>query len=186
MKKIFAILLAVAMMATLSVSTFAKTVGEGTLDPIDVKAEYKDNVTTPEKISVDVSWGAMSFTYIVNGENKWNAEDHEYSTENASTDWQPSGNEITVVNHSNVGVTASFGFTVANGYGGENGINGTFDKSSVGLKSAVGVGTDTESLKTLTGSAKLTLSGNLKSGTASNTKVGTITVTIAKTPTTEQ
>lgn len=178
MKKLFALLLAVLMTATLSVPALATTVTGGS-ESIDVKAEYKDNSTTPDTISVDITWGAMEFTYTVSGQKNWDSDEHDYN-DNTTTAWSSNGNTVTVTNHSNVGVTATFDFAVEAAYGGENGVKGTFSTPTVTLKSAAGVGTDAESLKTLTGTSELTLSGNLKSGTVKNTKVGTITVTIAK------
>lgn len=177
MKKLVALLLTVMMTATLSVSAFAETVDKS--KDIDVKAEYKDNSTTPDKISVDVSWGAMEFTYTKSGEMKWDDKNHDY-TDNTKTEWTENGNTVTVVNHSNVGVTVTFAFVAGEGYDGENGIKGTFSNQTLTLKSAAGVGTDEESLATLTGTTDLTLSGALKSGTVKGTTVGSITVDIKK------
>lgn len=182
MKKISAIILAAAMAATMSVSAFAvdqpvnidKDAGTHN---IDIKAAYQDNSTTPQVVSVDISWDAMEFTYTVSGEQKWNAADHDYD-DNTSGAWnEATNNTITVTNHSNVGVTASFAFEAANGYGGEDGIKGNFSKASVELPSAVNKSKDDE---TLTGSTDLTLSGKLKADTAANTTVGTVTVTITQ------
>lgn len=177
MKKLFAILLAAMMMATMSVSAFAETINDS--KNIDVKAEYKDNSTTPDEISVDVAWGAMEFTYTVSGENNWEADRHDYK-DNTTGAWTAAGNSVTVVNHSNVKVNAGFTFAAATGYDGEDGISGTFSKASISLPSAVGVGTDEASLATLTGTTELTLSGALKSGTVKGTTVGGITVQITK------
>lgn len=177
MKKAFTILLATMMMATLSVSAFAETVDQS--KDIDVKAEYRDTSTTPDKISVDVSWGAMEFTYTVSGEKNWNEKDHDYD-DNTTAAWTSSNNTLTVINHSNVKVDVSFVFNAAEGFGGENGIKGEFTNKKLELRSAAGVGTDAESLKTLTGSTELNLSGELKSGTVKGTTVGTITVDIKK------
>lgn len=177
MKKLFAILFAVALMATLSVSVFAETVDNS--KNIDVKAEYKDNSTTPDKISVDVSWGTMEFTYTKSGEMNWSDVDHDYN-DNTKAEWTATGNTVTLVNHSNVGVTATFDFAAGEGYDGENGIKGIFSNKTLDLKSALGVGTDAASLVTLTGKTELTLSGSLKSDTVKGTKIGSITVEIKK------
>lgn len=182
MKKISAIILAAAMAATMSVSAFAadqpvnidKDAGS---HDIDIKAAYQDNSTTPSVVSVDISWDAMEFTYTVSGEQNWNAADHDYD-DNTSGSWdETTNNTVTVTNHSNVGVTASFAFEAATGYDGEDGVKGSFSKTSVELPSAVNKSKDDE---TLTGSTALTLSGKLKAGTAADTTVGTVTVTIAQ------
>lgn len=178
MKKLFAIVIALAMMASLSVSALAVTVGSGSKD-IDVKAEYKDNSTTPDKISVDVSWQAMEFTYTVSGENSWDDTNHAYN-DNTTGTWTSDTNTVTVINHSNVKVTVTFDFVVETGYDGRDGIKGSFTKQTFDLKSAAGIGTDAASLQELTGTTALALSGKLKSGTEKNTKVGTIIVEIKK------
>lgn len=177
MKKLFALLLTIAMMATLSLSVFAETVGEGSSHPpITVKGEYEDKTSTPDKIVADVSWGAMEFTYTRSGQMNWDEKNHKYD-DNTSGAWSATGNTVTVVNHSNVAVVASFRFDAGTDY---SGITGTFSNPSIELKSAVGVGTTAADLATLTGTSTLSLSGALKSGTAEGTTVGTITVTIAK------
>lgn len=177
MKKLIALILAITMMATLSVTAFAEKVDSS--KDIDVKAEYKDNSSTPDKIITDISWGAMEFTYTKSGQMDWNDADHDY-TDNTKTKWTAEGNTVTVVNHSNVAVKVTFAFDAAEGYDGEDGVKGTFSNQTLELKSAVGVGTDADSLKELTGTTELTLSGSLKSGTAQGTTVGGITVSIRK------
>lgn len=174
MKKTITILLALLMMATFSVSAFAASADKS--ENIDVKAEYKDNSTTTDEISVDISWGAMEFTYTVSGEKNWNANEHKYD-DNTKAAWTAKGNTVTVTNHSNVAVTTTFSFSPLTDY---TGISGSFSNKTLTLKSAAGVGTDEASLKTLTGTTDLTLSGSLKSGTVQGTKVGTITVDIKK------
>lgn len=174
MKKLIAILLAVMMMATLSMSVFAETVDKS--QDITVKGEYEDKTTTPDKIVTDISWGAMEFTYTKSGQMDWDDKNHKYD-DNTKGAWTATGNTVTVINHSNVAVVASFKFEADTEY---SGITGTFSSPTIELKSAVGVGTTEAELATLTGTTTLSLSGDLKSGTAEGTTVGTITVTIVK------
>ena len=82
MKKLFTILLAVAMLASMSVTAFAAddtvTTDGGSKD-ISVNAKYVDGVSTPEVISADIEWGAMEFTYSVGGVKVWDAQNHQYT-----------------------------------------------------------------------------------------------------------
>ena len=77
MKKLFTILLAVAMLASMSVTAFAAddtvTTDGGSKD-ISVNAKYVDGVFTPDVISADIEWGAMEFTYSVGGTKVWDAK----------------------------------------------------------------------------------------------------------------
>ena len=63
MKKRFTILLAIAMLASMSVTAFAADDGPVTTDggskEISVNAKYVDGVSTPDVISADIEWGAM-------------------------------------------------------------------------------------------------------------------------------
>ena len=65
MKKLFATLLAVAMLASMSVTAFAP---DDTVTPaggrkhISVNATYVAGAFTPDVISADTEWGAMEFT----------------------------------------------------------------------------------------------------------------------------
>ena len=175
MKKLFTLLLAVLMIATMSVTAFAaETVttdgGEAT---IDVKAIYSSAATTPDVISVDVAWGAMEFTYSVGGTHNWDATKHEY-VDNTSAAWTASGNTVTVTNHSNVAVKAELIFAAETAY---SGITGSFgEKATLNLATAV----DTAKDAAPSDSANLTLSGELANTVSSLTKVGTITVKISE------
>lgn len=175
MKKIASELLALVMVLAVNTGAFADTIDSnpGSQD-IDVNAKYEDGVSAPTKYSVDVTWGAMEFTYTVSGTKTWNPATHEYdvSTSGAWTAANTS-NTITVTNHSNAGITASFAFTPLDAY---NTVTGAFSASSVQLPSAEGLATDAAEL---TGSTTLTLSGTLENTVTTMTKVGSVTVTIS-------
>lgn len=72
---------------------------------------------TAETISVDISWGAMSFTYS-DETNAWSCAD--------------GANKVTVSNTGDLNVNASVAYTQAEGY---SGIFGSFDASSAVLAS---------------------------------------------------
>jgi len=165
-------MLALLLVLAMSVNAFAAELdAQGESQDIDVKASYTTSATTPTVYSVDITWGAMEFTYSVGGTKDWNPADHSYS-DNTTATWTASGNTVTVTNHSNDEVTASFAFAAKAGF---ETVTGSFDKASATLPSAEGKAVDATELAA---TATLTLAGTLAAETAANTTVGTITVTI--------
>ena len=72
MKKLTAFGLSAAMMMSMSSMVFAEETTMGTGDQeIDVHAKYEDNTSSSAVYSVDVSWGAMEFTYTEDGTLTW-------------------------------------------------------------------------------------------------------------------
>ena len=172
MKKILSLILALALVMSLSVTAFAAT-NDGTENTsIDVNAMYSDGVSTPDVISVNVEWGAMSFTYSVSGNKQWDATKHEYTT-NINSAWTATGNTVTVTNHSNIAVKAELAFTADTAY---NTVTGSFDKAELLLDSGDGLTYANADKDTAT----LTLAGTLADTVKTSTKVGTITVSISK------
>ncbi len=116
LKKIVTILFALVLILTMSITAFAATIenSPGSQD-IDVNAKYVDGVSVPTSYSVDVTWGAMEFTYTVSGTKTWDPETHTY-TASTQPAWTASGNTITVTNHSNTDITASFAFSALTAY----------------------------------------------------------------------
>ena len=93
MKKILAIALTLALALCLAVPAFADeaTLSGNTLTKnITVSGTYVPN-PTGEVISVDVSWGTMSFTYTPTNEGTWNPATHAY-TNVPEAQWTPTGN----------------------------------------------------------------------------------------------
>lgn len=174
MKKVFAFLLTIMMMLTMTMTTTAfasETVtSDGGTASIGVKAKYVDGTSTNSTISVNVSWGAMEFTYSTGGTQTWNPTTHQY-TGNTTAGWSETGNTVTVTNHSDSAVKVAFGFQAETGYG----VTGSFSNDSINLPSAVGKATTASEL---TGTSTLTLDGTLSNTVTTSTKVGTITVTI--------
>lgn len=171
MKKLTAFGLSAAMMMSMSSVVFAEETTMGTGDQeIDVHAKYEDNTSSSAVYSVDVSWGAMEFTYTEDGTLTWDPSDHTY-IEDTTSGWIASGNGVTVTNHSNVDVSASFNFEQAQGY---ESLNGDFDVAQAALDAGVENGFDQADSVTST----LTLSGELDESVTDFTKVGTVTVEI--------
>ena len=176
MKKLLTSALAIALSLSLCVPAFAaeSTVTEdGGNQSIDVNAKYNDSIQTPTVYHVDLTWGAMEFTYTVSGTKTWNAEAHNY-TVSTSGAWTASGNEIAVTNHSNTGIKADFTYAKAAGF---DAVTGSFTQSSLTLPTAEGKETTDAAL---TGKTALTLGGTLASDKTAPTKVGTVTVAISK------
>ena len=180
MKKINSVILALLLTLSFNLVSFAASgsvsgIGE-TQQNIDVNATYSASVSTPEVVSVDISWGAMEFTYSVGGTNNWNPGTHSYN-ENTSGSWTATGNNITVTNHSNVAVEAELSFAAS-----VNGIIGKFTESSdiandslLSLPSAVGT--------SVANAPSATATFNITGGSVSaDGKIGSITVSISKAP----
>ena len=173
MKKFVFILLTLALVLVMSTTAFAETIenNPGSQD-IDVSAKYVDSVSAPTKYSVDVTWGAMEFTYTVSGTKTWDPETHTYTTSTQPA-WTASGNTITVTNHSNTDITASFAFSALTAY---NTVTGSFSSTSLMLPTAEGKAVNDA---VLNGKTSLTLGGTLASDITVFTNVGTVIVTIS-------
>ena len=177
MKKKTALVLTLAMVFSLApLSAYADTLtAVGGTASHNVTATYVDGLSGGAGgtvYSVDITWGDMAFTYTA-AAGIWDPATHKTTGAEGGA-WtvdKEGGNTITVTNHSNADVTAVFNYAAASGF---EGISGTFDNASLGLKSAVG----TEVANAPTGTAALTLDGALGSDTTANTTIGTITVTL--------
>ena len=71
----------------------------------------------PAQISVDITWGELSFTY---SDGTWNPETHEYDGEGWTVD-KEDGNTVKVENNGNTAVSVSFTYTAT-----VDGITGSF------------------------------------------------------------
>lgn len=171
MKKALPIVLTLAAASMLCLPALAETslTGTGQQATIEVEAQYVDNVQTPIVYSVDISWGAMDFTYTETGTRTWNPTNHSYSGEPTGS-WNAEGNTITVTNHSNADVTADFAFQPAEGI---TGLDGKFSVPQGAL--AAGEVNNYSGAKSVQSS--LTLDGSYTENTDMTT-VGSVTVTI--------
>ena len=141
---------------------------------ITVTGVYQAGTTAGEKISVDIVWDAMDFTYTAPSQGTWNPANHTYegATEGGWSDNTPA---ITVTNHSNVAINATLDFTPA-----VDGVVGTFTEASgtendniLNLDRAEG----TEVANAPTATANFGISG---AASDADKSLGTITVAIAK------
>ncbi|MBR3879735.1 MAG: hypothetical protein IKJ24_06430 [Clostridia bacterium] len=170
MKRILFLAFVITLMMSISVTVFAEnsvTSDSGTT--IDISATFKAGSTAEDVISVDIAWGAMEFEFSEGVDGVWDPSTHQYMGA-AESSWSASGNEITVTNHSNVAIKATFTYT-----GEVETVYGTFTNDGV-LALATAVGTARDAAPS--DSVALTLGGSLTADTAG--KVGTVTITIAK------
>ena len=173
MKKTVSVLLALVLILTMSTTAFAATIDTAPGSQyIDVNAKYVDGVSVPTRYSVDVTWGAMEFTYTVSGTKTWDPETHTYTASTQSA-WTAGGNTITVTNHSNTDITASFAFSALTAY---DTVTGSFSSTSLMLPTAEGKAVNDP---VLIGKTSLTLGGTLASDITAFTNVGTVIVTIS-------
>lgn len=179
-KKIYAVLLAAAI-AAMPVSVYAGSKEDiavpGSQD-IDVQAKYESSMTASKKYSVDVSWGAMQFTYEESGTQVWNADTHKYD-QNTNGEWSASGNDITVTNHSNAAVDAAIAYQSKSSYSTITGTitetkGGTDTLNSFRLKTAENTPVSAAPSKTV----YLNLGGTIDKSMTAFTNVGTVTVSL--------
>ena len=113
MKKIFAIIISLALLSTASVTAFAAspiTAKDGS-DSAVVKGTYVAGDASATVYSVDIAWGSMEFTYTDASKGTWNPDTHGYDGAKAAT-WScaTDANKIEVTNHSNANVTAQLSY----------------------------------------------------------------------------
>lgn len=117
MKKLLTISLTIALALCLTMPAFAAEPDIGTNNGtanVTVKGTYNAGSTAAEVISVDVSWGSMSFTYNDTVEGTWDDDTHSFVGAKAAN-WtcDSNANKITVTNHSNTAVEAQLTFAKA-------------------------------------------------------------------------
>lgn len=144
----------------------------------DVKAKY--NATTPpEKIVVDIAWGAMEFDYNAGGE-QWDAEAHKYVADpSVPAVWavHDNSNTITLKNHSSRAVAAAFAFNADNGY---SAISGDFSYNSAKLTGALTLAKPAADTDAAAYVVSFMPTGELVATHSSTTytKIGVITITL--------
>ena len=171
MKKLVSMLVAAALVCTMSTTAFAADqdgVGTGSYNT-DVKGTYQAGSSGDVVYSVDIAWTDMSFTYT-GGEGTWDPETHQYSGSSEGA-WTASDDSITVTNHSNAAVKATAKFEADSGY---ESTTMTFGNNEATVATAVGTEVASAPSATITVTPGGTLAESANGG-----KIGTITVSIA-------
>ena len=175
MKKLFSLLLAIMMIATMALPVFAEESVDANGGSANVNVngvvQYTGSSET-QIISVDVAWENMTFTYVEGVHFGWNPETHEYAGAYEGY-WENDRADITVTNHSNTEVNATLSFEsgVDTVSGAFTEGSGTMDDGVLELASAV----DTEVEEAPTATATFNISGSIS---VSADIVGEITVLI--------
>lgn len=176
MKKLIVLILSAALLCTASVAASAASpitsvaTGENS-DTAPVKGTYVPGSAAETVYHVDITWGSMEFTYTDASQGRWNPETHEYDgSVEAGWSCDAGADTITVTNHSNAGIKATFAYAAAEGF---SAVSGRFDKTEITLDSAVGTAVANAPKDT----AVLSLTGALPKNT-SGVKIGTVTVTL--------
>lgn len=186
MKKFLSAAIATVMLASMSVSAFAAT--ELTTSPsngnvegdytIGINGTYVAGSDATEKISVDIAWESMNFTYT-EGSSTYSPETHTTTTTAGS--WSTDKPGITVTNHSNVAIDATMSFAAT-----ASGVIGTFYTKSGTDFTAITTEADQKlSLDSAEGMGENPPKDTLYFGISGaaiteNKSLGAITVTIAK------
>lgn len=167
MKRFITAALALIIAASLCVPVMALGSAEITNDKMEDEIKVSgDFIAAPAMDTVifaDIIWGDLTFTYK-DGSKTWDVENHvDVVGEGA---WETTQKPITVVNHSNVGISAKFEFAAS-----VEGIVGAFSETEIALNTAL----NTTREKAPTSSVDFGISGTEISEDA---EIGTITVTI--------
>ena len=167
MKKLFACILALV----LAISPFAINAYAATHTMQDVTVYYHAGSKASDVVSVDISWGAMEFSYYDEIEGTWNPKTHQYDGAVAAR-WEVenASNFVTITNHSNKAVTASLSLTMNPDY---SSVIGQFDTPTLNIPTAVG----TASTNSPSATARLTLSGEIDIDSLSQTAANAVALT---------
>ena len=184
MKKLFALILTLAMVFSLSVSVSA--VGAGSLGGSGAVSgdTNKDITVTVTGVSgsaaiiyyVVVDWESMEFTYdYKEGATTYNPETHTQSTASAGTaGWNKESAKVTVTNHSNASISVS----AALGENTDPNVSASLTGAAKVLPSAVGKDVtpiDPDLVATYT----VNIAGKPAKANAAAFKINELTITIA-------
>lgn len=141
MRKLFAGTLALAVIFSLSMPVFAEPItGTGSSDVEEVKvAVVGGGSSTPTVYYVTVGWDSLTFTYTESSHtNLWQPEEHTYRTSGGGGDWSKTTADISVTNHSNVGIGVAMTFDGSGTTKTVNGVTATLTNHTFDLDTGVG------------------------------------------------
>ena len=170
MKKLFSLVLVVALVLAMAITASAATVAanNGTASA-DVKASYEAGQAAGDVYSVVVEFGSMEFTYKDTVEGAWNTSNHNYDgTVEAHWECEAGADTITVTNNSNVAIVATATAEC------------TEDGLEITCGNAITLEVAAENTAATPGTITVEVEGALDSETAANTVIGEVTVTITK------
>ena len=170
MKKILAMILALAMILSMSAFVFAADVSVSTNGNTDSAVKVTVNGNATKVYRIEIKWEALEFTYTMGA---WDTQTHTYK----ETTWS-AAKTIAIINHSNAAVTAEANY-VASAEPDNVDITLTRTSGDTTLESAATAAFEDPDATNKANSIvyTLTASGNPQVPTAQVT-VGTVTVTI--------
>ena len=138
MKRIISVVVAVLLIACLSVSAFATNpiTSVPDTDTKDVRVLINSGAATTYKVTIE--WESLDFTYNLGGTAEWDPDTHTYTAPSGGTpSWAKDSANVKVTNHSNaaVAVDAKFGTTTTMT---TNGVTATVTDGTFNLPTAVG------------------------------------------------
>lgn len=177
MKKLIALLMALTLVISMSVTVLADTYeGSGTPLTGDVTVIIHHDSIPADVYYVVVDWNSLSFTYSFGDRPVWNPEEHVYETKGEG-DWDKTNANITVTNHSNVAVSATAKFANDSTEATVNNVTATLSNASFTLNAAAA---DSNPASADSKAIALTITGEPDAGIKSDFKISTISITIAK------
>lgn len=186
-KKKAGMMLAAALSLSGAVTVFGSdgtVVENGGQASCDVTGSYVNGQDGGTVYRVDITWGAMEFTYT-DVSKDWDPDTHQYnSVVPAAWSWTEDTNKITVTNHSNTAVDASFAYQNNPGYNIETAFCDASISGSPLTDSKLEIASAEPEDGNVQGSAKsgdayLQITGGSITEEDSGQTLGTVTVTIS-------
>ena len=180
MKKLFTLVLAIALVFALATTCFAaptRIEAVGALDPQDVTATVgQAPAPGTDTIAVDVEWTAFVLAYTPAGNGTWNTTEHQYA--GVASEWEVTSGNVIVSNHSDVDIQATIAFAATTGNEAlEEDVSFTLGQDqdniiSKGTRNAQGAVTDSITYT-------IAIAEDAAAPAAAG-KIGTVTLTLAK------
>lgn len=148
-------------------------------EDILVYGRHKTSEKGEPVISVDVKWDSMEFVYAAK-QKGWDPIAHEYTETEDEAKWVNNKSGISVTNHSNIDVTASFEFEPK---ASDSSVTGKFqydsnEETSVSVDLTAGAEGHPETADHKT--VQFVIDGSLSNDVTASTQIGTITVSIGE------